>query len=685
DWGIDVAGAGIWKPIGIDSWSGVRIGAVRPLVSVRSENGTDTGLLQVAVDIERAGRNDQTPVEVTVSATPPSSGMARLVPVSAVIPAGETSVVVELTVPNVELWWPLGHGEQPLYGVEVAAAAGAASSGIPATWKGRVGFRTVRVDTSADAGGAGFTVYVNEKPVNIRGANWIPDHAFLTKVTRERYARGMADAIEAGLNLLRVWGGGIYESDDLYDLADECGMLMWQDFLFACAAYSESPAMAAEVDAEVRDNITRLSPHPSLIIWNGNNENTWGSVDWGWAGRLGGRPWGDHYYSKLFPEVLGELDPTRFYSPASPYSFGDYRHPNDERYGTSHQWEVWNREDYSKYREHRPRFVSEFGFQGPPAWSTLTRVVHDEPLDPFGHEMLVHQKANLGNKKLERGWQGHLPDPANIEDWHWTTQLNQAAAIRFGVEHYRSLAPLNTGTILWQLNDNWPVVSWAAVDHDGHRKPLWYALRQAYAPRLATIQPRPSQAALENAWEGVRPADDAVALVLLNDTDAEFSGSFTATREKFDGTVLATTKLAATVPARGNITLELPASVVGFTDPSSEVVVVRPDDAASGFAPAFWDGAAVVGQKLDPNPLDVRAEKVTGGVDLTITAKSYARDVFAAVDRVDPNASVDNGMVTLTAGKSVVFHVTTDWNGAPDAFAATVRTANDLLKGKTGG
>ncbi len=666
DWGIDVAGAGIWKPIGLESWSGVRIAAVRPLVGV-SEDGHD-GELSVHVDLEREGAEAE--VQVLVEVTGPDGERLRQ---TGTVASGESSAVVRVTVPNVRRWWPVGYGDQPLYGVAVTASTGSDA----AAWEGRVGFRTVELDTAPDEAGAPFLLKVNGERVLIRGANWIPDHAFLTEVDRDRYARRVADALDANMNLLRVWGGGIYESDDLYDLADEHGLLMWQDFLFACAAYHEGEPLRSEIEAEVRENVTRLSPHPSLVLWNGNNENTWGSVDWSWAHRLEGRGWGDAYYSGLLPEIVAELDPTRPYSPASPYSFGDYRHPNDERYGSMHIWDVWNRVDYSVYAQYRPRFVAEFGFQAPPAWSTLAAVVHDEPLDPFGPQMLVHQKANLGNAKLERGWQGHLPEPQSIEDWHWTTQLNQAHAIRFGVEHFRSLTPHNTGTVLWQLNDNWPVVSWAAVDFAEHRKPLWYALRDVYAPRLATIQPRPSEASWASAWEGTVPEFDTLALVLVNDTGEDFSGSFTVVREAFDGTVLAKAVVDAQVGARDAATITIPAEVAAFGDPSAEAIVAVPDGDA-GFAPAFRYGAEVVDQRLDPRPFQVTASPAEDGCVLRVTATSLVRDLFCHADIVDPGARTDGGMVTLRAGDTATIRVHSS-AGDPEAFAAALRCANDLL------
>jgi beta-mannosidase len=660
DWGIDVAGAGIWKPIGLESWSGVRIAAVRPLVGVEG----DTGILAAHIDIERA--QGDAPLPVTVTVTGPDG---TTVTAEGTVAPGSASAVVHAAVPDVKRWWPVGYGPQPLYDVTVKTGT--------AAWTGRVGFRTVELDTEADAAGAPFNLKVNGELILVRGANWIPDHAFLTEIDTDRYARRFADALDANMNLLRVWGGGIYESEAFYDLADEKGLLIWQDFPFACAAYSEDETTRSEVEAEVHENVTRLSAHPSLVLWNGNNENTWGSVDWEWAHRVDERGWGDAYYSDLLPSLLAELDPTRPYSPASPYSFGDYRHPNDERYGTMHIWDVWNREDYTKYAEYKPRFLSEFGFQAPPAWSTLTSVVHDEPLDPFGAEMLVHQKANLGNAKLERGWKGHLPDPKSIQDWHWTTQLNQAHAIRFGVEHCRSLTPHNTGTILWQLNDNWPVVSWAAVDFNEHRKPLWHALRDAYAPRLATFQPRASQEAQANAWEGTEAEPDTLALVLVNDTGEAYSGTFTIAREHFDRTVLAEVVLDVHVGAREAATVTVPADIAAFGDPRTEVIVAEPVD-GEGFASAFHYGAEVLDQRLDPKPLRVETAAATGGCLLRITASSLARDVWCPADIVDPRARADRGLFTLRAGQTATIQIDSP-AGDPEAFAAVVRCANDLL------
>lgn len=629
DWGIDVATSGIWKAIGIDSWSNVRISAVRPLVSIE---GTE-GVLDAVLDLEWA--SDQS-VPQTMTAT-----VAGITASAAAAP-GQASVTLRCRVPAVKLWWPRSHGDQPLYEVSVSDGANRAA------WQGRVGFRTVSVETAPDENGSPFIVKINGEAVLIRGANWIPDHAFLTEIDRGRYRRRIRDAFEANINLLRAWGGGIYESKDFYEACDEAGILVWQDFLFACAAYAEEEWLASEVEAEAREAITRLSPHPSLAIWNGNNENIWGYVDWGWRPRLAGRTWGNGYYRELLPRLVAELDGTRPYSPGSPYSYDDYIHPNDQRHGTMHIWDVWNQRDYSAYAEYQPRFVSEFGFQGPPAWSTLTAVVHDEVLDPYGPQMLIHQKAADGNLKLEKGMRGHLPEPASIEEWHWATQLNQAHAVRFGIEHFRSLAPHNTGTIVWQLNDNWPVISWAAVDFAEQRKPLWYAISEAYRPRLATFQPR----------------GESTALVLLNDTPDPFAGDFTVRRVAFDGTAIREQTFSLTVPARGQLSIPLPKELAASVDPAAEILVAEPAR-DSGFNRAFGNHVEPVSQSLAPDALKMEVERAGGGFDVTVTATSYVRDAYLQADRVDSGARVDVGLISLLPGESFTFHV----RGAAQASA----------------
>ena len=634
---------------------------------------------------------------------------------------GRNETVLTLAVPEAKLWWPIGYGDQPLYDVAVAAGDSA-----EAAWNGHVGFRTVHVDTRADNVGRPFQIYVNDVPVHAHGYNWIPDDAFIARVADRDYERGIRDLVESNSNMVRAWGGGIYESDEFYDLCDRNGIMVWQDFMLACAAYPEDAETKAEVEAEAREHITRLSEHASLIVWNGSNENYVAYSEWGGYKQAlrdddlpaneygyGEKPWGDYYYAELFPALLAELDPGRSaYLPSSPMSFTKFVGANFDTDGTMHIWDAWNRADYTVYAQYTPRFADEFGYQAPPAWSTLTGAVHDDELEPFGKQMLVHQKASGGNYKLARGMRshitpGHLDDVsfggvvngkpsdgehswliptdnwADIENWHWACQLQQAQAMRFGVEHMRSLEPVNAGALIWQLNDDWPVVSWAAVDFNGQRKPLWYASRDFFAPRLATIQPRVSEEYREtHSWEGVRTANDHYELIVLNDTREAWKGSWKVERMTLAGEVLASQTFDVELDAVSHVGLPLAEEIVDYADAGNELVVATASDGA--FARVIFNPAEVIGQKLaaPAEAFETVASRVDGGVELKVTATSYVRDLFCMADKIDAKASVDAGMVSLLPGESVTLRIDTGSDDDPQSFAAAnvLRSANDLKR-----
>ena len=662
DWGPDLASVGIWKSLRLESWSVVRLGTVRPLASLDGS----TGMLEVHAELEWLATQNETRASIAVQVAG-IEGSAEARP-------GETSAVVSLVVPNVQAWWPRGYGEQPLYDVSVDLAV---DEQPLSTWRGRVGFRTVALSTQPDSAGSEFVISVNETPIFVKGANWIPGDAFLTRLNRSTYERAISDAVDAGMNLLRVWGGGIYETEDFYDVCDELGLLVWQDFLLACAAYSEEQPLWGEFEAEARQAVARLAKHPSLVIWNGGNENIWGYVEWGWRVPLAGRTWGDGYYTELFPAIVAELDPRVCYSAGSPFSYAKYHHPNDHRHGTMHIWDVWNQLDYRHYRDYPARFVSEMGFQGPPAWSTLTSVVHDEPMDPNGHQMLVHQKAIDGNLKLERGIGDHLPmwptEPqVDIDDWHWTTQLNQARAVSYGVAHLRSLYPLNRGTVVWQLNDNWPVISWAAVDGHGIRKPLWYALRDLYADRFLTIQPRP------------HAGSERPVLLLHNDSATPWHGRVTISRRRTLGAAepLVSQQASFELAPRGTTTIMIDDDVLATSSPTEEYLVAEDESARAAYWYFVEDPQLALAAHV--KAVEVAAERTGSGFSVRVSASSLVKDLTLFPDRLDPEASVDTALVTLQAGQSHTFQVTSqqaDLDPAALTRRPVLRSANDLIAG----
>ncbi|MFF8632851.1 glycoside hydrolase family 2 protein [Streptomyces pilosus] len=612
DWGPTLVTAGIWRPVRLERWSTARIARVRPLVTV--EDGA--GRVELAVEVERSRVEAPLAVEATVGG------------VSARAELDGTAGTVRLRVPDARLWWPRGYGDQPLYDVELTLLHGEEALDC---WRRRIGFRTVRLDTSPDAHGTGFTLVVNGERLFARGVNWIPDDVFPSRITRDRYRRRLEQAAGAGVDLVRVWGGGIYESEDFYDACDELGLLVWQDFPFACAAYPEEQPLRGEVEAEARENVVRLMPHPSLVLWNGNNENLWGFRDWEWEPALAGDSWGEGYYLGVLPRVVAESDPTRPYTAGSPWSGSWRHHPNDPAHGTHHSWEVWNRADYADYRLDVPRFVAEFGWQAPPAHATLRRALPGEELAPDSPGMLHHQKADDGNGKLERGLARHFAVPeGDFDRWHYLTQVIQARAVAAGVEHWRSHWPVCAGTVVWQLNDCWPVTSWAAIDGDGREKPLYHELRRLYADRLLTV----------------RADGDGLVVAAVNQAAGDWRGTLRLRRMSVDGTVLAEARPELTAPGRTVGTVAVPAGLVP-AGPGEFLVADAGGLRALHFPAADRDIPY-------PRP-EFEVAVVPEGI--TVTARTLVRDLLLQADRLDPEATADRGLVTLLPGEEVTIGV----------------------------
>lgn len=621
DWGPTLVTAGIWRPARLEHWSTARIARVRPLVTVEVEHRL--GVVELAVDVERTRVEAPLDVEATVGGVRVRASLDG------------ASGVVRLEVPDVRLWWPRGYGEQPLYDVELMLSHG---DDVLDVWRRRVGFRSVELDTSEDEHGTGFTFVINGERIFARGVNWIPDDVFPSRITRERYRERLTQAVAAGVDLVRVWGGGIYESADFYDACDELGLLVWQDFPFACAAYPEEQPLRGEVEAEARENVVRLMPHPSLVLWNGNNENLWGFRDWGWESRLGGDSWGEGYYLGVLPRVVAELDPTRPYTAGSPWSGSWERHPNDPAHGTHHSWEVWNREDYAEYRREVPRFMAEFGWQAPPAYATLRRALPGEKLAADSPGMLHHQKAEDGNGKLRRGLERHFAFPeGDFDRWHYLTQVNQARAVATGIEHWRSNWPVCAGTVVWQLNDCWPVTSWAAIDGDGREKPLYHELRRLYADRLLTVQGR--------------------AVAAVNQGAREWAGVVRLRRMSVEGVVIGEASVEFAAGARAVALVDVPKELEPVE--AKEFLVVDADGLRALYFPAP--------DREIPYPRPEFDVAVAPG-SVTVTAHTLVRDLLLQADRLDPAARADRGLVTLLPGERVTIGVS-GWK-TPDAAAA---------------
>ncbi|NKI42164.1 glycoside hydrolase family 2 protein [Streptomyces physcomitrii] len=645
DWGPTLVTAGIWRPVRLEHWSTARLRRVRPEIGVTGiGSGEPTGQVTVHLDVERTG-------------AAPLSAVVRLAGHSVRADVDGDSARLEIEVPGPDLWWPRGQGAQRLYHLDVTLhdAEGRALD----TWSRRIGFRTVRLDTTPDTYGSAFTLVVNGRPLFARGVNWIPDDVFPSRISPERYRTRLRQAAAAGVDLVRVWGGGLYESEDFYQACDELGLMVWQDFPFACAAYPEEEPLRGEVEAEARENVVRLMPHPSLVLWNGNNENLWGFRDWGWEEQLASRSWGEGYYLGLLARVVAELDPTRPYWAGSPWSGSWDHHPNDPAHGTTHSWEVWNRTDYTDYLDQVPRFVAEFGWQAPPALATLRRALPGEELAPDSPGMLHHQRAEDGNGKLRRGLDRHFAEPADFDRWHYLTQLNQARAVATGIEHWRAHWPRCAGTVVWQLNDCWPVTSWSAVDGDGRLKPLHHELRRLYADRLLTLQNGPR----------------GLELCAVNQSRGAWHTPVRLRRLAADGTVLAESALECAAEPDSVARLAVPAPLLPAADSAEEFLVADAEGEPGLRALHFPVRDREFAYPVPEYDLEILRDGTGGGdrITLVVTAKTLLRDLLLQSDRLHPEAVTDTGRLTLLPGESATLTVR-GWRPSGEA-AAQARAA----------
>jgi beta-mannosidase len=523
-------------------------------------------------------------------------------------------------VPNPQLWWPAGMGPQKLYTLRARLIVNNRPSDELST---RVGLRTLELRQQPDADGKSFTFVVNGVPVFARGANWVPADSFPVRVTRERYRWLLESARDANMNMLRVWGGGFYESDDFYELCDELGLLVWQDFMFACSMYPGDEKFLASVRAEAEDNVRRLRNHPSIAIWVGNNEVETAWQHWGWKQKLPAKLWDD--YKKLFhgvlPEVVAALDPLRPYWPSSPSSNLE-EDSDSQRMGDVHYWEVWHAaKPFTEYERQHPRFMSEYGFQSFPSIETVGAYTVASDQDIQSPVMLAHQKHPRGNQLIREYMLREYPEPKDFASFLYVSQVLQAEGIRVGAEHLRRIMPHNMGSLFWQLDDCWPVASWSSIDYFGRWKALQYYARRFYSPVLVS----PHE-------EGER-----VHIYVVNDRPEPTSAHLVVTLLDFDGRPLTRAERDLTLaPSRGDSYLSLPATeLLGGRDPRQVFMLAelsiggRVVSSNAHFFRPFKE------LQLPAAHLSVRTVAAHDRLRLTLTTDKLARAVYLSAEGVE--------------------------------------------------
>ena len=517
DWGPRLPDQGIWRDVSVIGWNDARIADVRIHEELRTAAGYP---INEADDGWKAARSGDVRAELTVSVkiakdahpAEPDRALNDLnnlndlngrLSIRLRAPSGEEALLqngVPFPIPDPQLWWPNGLGEQPLYQLEVicrdtaetdARAAGFVSDQAQERIVRRIGLRALTVQRKPDRWGETFAVKVNGRTFFAMGADYIPEDNILTRMSREKTEELLQMCADAHFNVIRVWGGGVYPSDDFYDLCDEKGLVVWQDLMFACANYKITPDYTESITREITQNVRRLRHHASLGLWCGNNEMEEFALEGEFDGTDETRA--DYLIQNeyIIPEILRREDPDTFYWPSSPSSGGKFDDPRSENRGDVHYWDVWHgNAPFTAYRSYYFRFLSEFGFQSFPCMETIRSFTLPQDRNVFSYVMEMHQRNSGANGKILQYLSQNYLYPGSLELLVYASQLLQADAIRYGVEHLRRGRNEDRcmGAVYWQLNDCWPVASWSSVDYYHRPKALQYAAKRFFAPVLLSCE-----------------------------------------------------------------------------------------------------------------------------------------------------------------------------------------------------
>lgn len=658
DWGPRLVTCGIWRPVYLEAWNNVRI--------------EDVYYNQKSVTEKRA----DVAVELDINATVATSAEVRiidettgkvLVTTPTQLAVGANKVVAPFTIAKPQLWWSIGLGEPHRYTFRSEVVA---DGKVIDSRSHKIGLRSVRLVREDDAEGRSFYFELNGKPVFAKGANYIPCDNFLPRVTPETYERTILDAVNVNMNMLRVWGGGIYENEIFYDLCDRYGVMVWQDFMFACALYPAEGALLESIRQEAIDNVKRLRNHPSIVVWCGNNECNMNlrsakkKCD-----KLGTpevfermfRQYSDVYY-KTFPEVVAELDPMRPYHPCSPFSGKGIpsKESADPSKGDTHYWGVWHsKRPIDTYNVIRSRFFSEYGFQSFPEFESIKLYAPQERDWAVESEVMsAHQRGGSKANNLIRTYLEIEYWPAkDFQSFVYINHVLQGDAIKTAMEAHRRDKPYCWGTIFWQHNDCWPVASWSSRDYYGRWKAQHYFAKKAYDDMLVSAFSR----------------DGRLKVYVVSDR---------LTSEKADLEVLV-------MDFKGNVVNKFIKKLKLAPNSSTVVVDVATEDALGGakVGDVFIASRLTVGDKsytnnnyfVKQNELNFLEANVTskveaaeGGVEVTLSTDNYARAVFMSVDGID-NFFADN-YFDLRPGTNRKVHVRTSLSA--EEFAKQLRVVH---------
>lgn len=633
DWGPRLPDAGIWRPIFLRTWDTARLENALMLQAHHD------GVVDVTIRPEIAGESAWS-AEITA-------------PDGEVLTLPETTATEQvIAIQNPQLWWPNGLGKQPLYRVTVRLA-----TGDTRMW--RIGLRTMTVSREKDEWGEEFCHVVNGMKVFAMGADYIPEDNILARVTPERTRRLLEDCKAANFNAIRVWGGGYYPDDAFYDICDELGLLVWQDLMYACAFYDLTPDFERSIRVETQQNVARLRHHASLALICGNNE-----MEMFMAGAnsalINHRTWEfvptyPHHitdYVKMFeyilPAIVKETAPQTYWWPASPSSGGNFDAPNDENRGDNHYWDVWHGEKpFTEYRKFFFRYASEFGFQSFPCLKSVKQFTLPDDRNIFSRVMERHQRNQAANGKILSYLSQTFRYPNSFDDLLYASQLMQAEAIRYGVEHWRRNRGRCMGAIIWQLNDIWPVASWASIDYYGRWKALHYAAKRFFAPVMISAEEEGelSQNPKINEYHPA-PLEKSFRLNVCNETLRDVTGEVVWALRTPDGAIVRQNQQTLTIPAISAKWLDkvncADASLTGHYVSFAFVV----DDVAVS------EGTCIFCAPKHFEFVNPRLTVETRGDTLVVTSHAYAKQVW--LESEDADLLLDDNAFDMNPGTKVV-------------------------------
>lgn len=633
DWGPRLPDAGIWRPIFLRTWDAARLENALMLQAHHD------GVVDVTIRPEIAGESAWS-AEITAP-----DGEVIIIP--------ETTAAEQvITIEHPQLWWPNGLGKQPLYRVTVRLA-----TGDTRVW--RIGLRTMTVSREKDEWGEEFCHVVNGVKVFAMGADYIPEDNILARVTPERTRRLLEDCKAANFNAIRVWGGGYYPDDAFYDICDELGLMVWQDLLYACAFYDLTPDFERSIRVETHQNVARLRHHASLALICGNNE-----MEMFMAGAnsalINHRTWEfvptyPHHitdYVKMFeyilPAIVKETAPQTYWWPASPSSGGNFDAPNDENRGDNHYWDVWHGEKpFTEYRKFFFRYASEFGFQSFPCLKSVEQFTLPDDRNIFSRVMERHQRNQAANGKILSYLSQTFRYPNSFDDLLYASQLMQAEAIRYGVEHWRRNRGRCMGAIIWQLNDIWPVASWASIDYYGRWKALHYAAKRFFAPVMISAEEEGelSQNPKINEYHPA-PLEKSFRLNVCNETLRDVTGEVVWALRTPDGAIVRQNQQTLTIPAMSAKWLDkvdcADASLTGHYISFAFVV----DNVAVS------EGTCIFCAPKHFEFVDPRLTVETRGDTLLVTSHAYAKQVW--LESEDADLLLDDNAFDMNPGTKVV-------------------------------